>query len=273
MKIADLSYYDGKINWELARKELDFVIFRASIDNRGDTNYLDYAENCHLPFGVYHFYKGANKAEVIKETEFFYNYATQNNLKPLFYCLDIEHTTHTSKNVKEVCLAGLETLRKFNVPKVGLYIGQSLYPYIKDIIDQFDFIWIPRYGKDTGLMDEKYKPIYPYDLWQYTSKGKVSGINHAVDLNTLGDKTLEWFLNKEDTNNMKEKILVTTSSLNVRSGDATTYPIIGVLSKGEKIVNILDLNNMPIISINNWYAIKYNNQIGWVSGKYIKEGD
>ena len=40
------------------------------------------------------------------------------------------------------------------------------------------------------------KPAYFCDLWQYTSKGKISGINGNVDMNTItgSGKTLEWFL-------------------------------------------------------------------------------
>jgi hypothetical protein len=89
---------------------------------------------------------------------------------------------------------------------VGLYIGQSHYPYIQDSLNKFDFIWIPRYGKNTGYADDTYKPKYPCDLWQYTSVGGVSGISGDVDLNKLnGTKTLEWFLSSERQEPQKEE--------------------------------------------------------------------
>lgn len=59
-------------------------------------------------------------------------------------------------------------------------------------------------------------------------------------------------------------------SVRVRSGDSTGYPILTVVKKGNKLVPILDQNNNPLISKEGWYAIKRNDQIGWISGKYIK---
>ena len=93
----------------------------------------------------------------------------------------------------------LDTLKSLGAKKVGIYISQSRYPYIKDIKDKFDFIWIPRYGQNTGKADENYAPKYPCDLWQYTSKGRINGIAANVDLNKLwGDKDIEWFILKEE---------------------------------------------------------------------------
>lgn len=200
MCIADISVYQGNINWDKARQELDMVIFRASAGDKIDTSYVSNAKKCGVPFGVYHYFKAGTKEEAEKETAFFYAAATQDGLNPLFFCLDIEYKTQTSSTTKIVCQTILDTLRLLGVKKVGLYIGQSRYPYIKDIKDNFDFIWIPRYGKNTSLADEAYAPKFPCDIWQYTSMGHIDGIPNRVDLNKLyGNKTLDWFI----TNNLK----------------------------------------------------------------------
>ena len=198
MKIADISHYQGDINWDLARQELGLCIFRASVGQNKDSKYIDNAKNCNLPFGAYHYVKSANESEAIEEANFFYSFATASNIKPLFFVADIEYSTQTKTTTKPITLAFVRQLRKLGAEKVGLYIGQSRYPYIKDSLDEFDFVWIPRYGKNTGYVDKNYKPIYPCDIWQYTSKGTVSGISGNVDLNILnGDKTLEWFMEGE----------------------------------------------------------------------------
>jgi len=198
MKIADIGIYQGKVDWEKARQELELVIFRTSCGDKKDSKYIYNATNCKLPFGVYHYFKAGTKEEAEKEANFFYATATQQKLEPLFFCLDIEYKTQTSKTTKIVCETALKTLKSLGVKKVGLYIGQSRYPYIKDIKDDFDFIWIPRYGKNTGIVNEAYKPKFICDMWQYTSKGRINGIKGNVDLNKLcGDKTLEWYLNPE----------------------------------------------------------------------------
>ena len=201
MYIADISSYQGIINWELARKELEMVIFRASVGNKKDTKYIFNAKNCEIPFGVYHYFKAGTKEEAEQETKFFYAAATQENLKPLFFCADIEYKSQNSKTTKIVCETILSTLKALGVKKIGLYIDQSRYPYIKDIKDFFDFLWIPRYGKDNGVANEKYKPIYVCDIWQYTSKGHINGIKEPVDLNKLcGNKELNWYVKNTISN-------------------------------------------------------------------------
>lgn len=196
--IADISVHQGKIDWDEARKELELVIFRASIGEKADTKYVYNATNCKVPFGVYHYFYAASQEEAEKEATVFYQSATQKELKPLFFCLDIEYKTQTSKTTKIVCETALKTLKKLGAKKVGLYIGQSRYPYVKDIIKDFDFIWIPRYGKNTGYVDTNYKPKYSCDMWQYTSNGSIAGIKGRVDLNFLmGNKTLDWYIKEE----------------------------------------------------------------------------
>ena len=198
-KIADVSVYQGNIKWDIARADLEIVILRASIGYNIDTKYLYNATNCKIPFGVYHYFKAGTKEEAKKEAEFFYKAATQNNLAPLFFCPDIEYKTQTAATTKIVCQTILDTLKAFGAKKVGLYIGQSRYPYVKDIVNKFDFIWIPRHGKDNGIANEAYKPIYTCDMWQYTSKGMVNGIKTKVDLNILcGNKTLNWYIMNEE---------------------------------------------------------------------------
>lgn len=209
--IADISHYQGEIDWTAARKELQLCIFRASVGSNKDNKYLSYTKNCGVPFGVYHYVKAGTASEAEIEAKFFYETATQNNIQPLFFVADIEYKTQTKSTTKPVTLAFCNTLRKLGAKKVGLYISQSRYPYIEDSLNEFDFIWIPRYGKNTGYADETYKPKYPCDLWQYTSTGRIEGISGNVDLNKLnGTKTLEWFLQdyeepKKEETNMAEK--------------------------------------------------------------------
>jgi GH25 family lysozyme M1 (1,4-beta-N-acetylmuramidase) len=46
--------------------------------------------------------------------------------------------------------------------------------------------WIARYGKNTGQLDEKYKPSGRNIIaWQFTSKGTVPGIDGFVDMDVL----------------------------------------------------------------------------------------
>ena len=71
-----------------------------------------------------------------------------------------------------------------------------------ETVNQFDFLWVPRYGQNNGRADAThYPPKYSCDLWQYTSKGSVSGIKGNVDTNMLyGNRyDLNWFLEGDNT--------------------------------------------------------------------------
>ena len=60
------------------------------------------------------------------------------------------------------------------------------------------------------------------------------------------------------------KMVVTATSLNVRSGAGTTYGVIGSLSKGNEVDAVEKLSN-------GWYKIKYGSGYGYVSGSYLTE--
>lgn len=67
------------------------------------------------------------------------------------------------------------------------------------------------------------------------------------------------------------KLEVIGDSVRVRAGDSTKYSILTTVKKGSKLIPVLDINNKPIISKNGWYAVERNDQIGWISGKYVQE--
>lgn len=228
--IVDISQYQGNINWDIARNYIDLVIFRASIDLRNDEKYYDYTKKCNIPFGVYHFLKAKTQSDAAAEAKFFYSAATSNGLRPLFFCADVECEWQDESNLKVITETFAKTLRSLGVKKLGLYIGQIKYPYAAR--ELYDFIWIPRYGKNSGNVEQEYSPKYPCDLWQYTSNGHINGITERVDLNILyGDKSLNYFLQKGD-DTMSDKVMVgsargdeNNSAHGGQAGDQTSYEL------------------------------------------------
>ncbi len=57
--------------------------------------------------------------------------------------------------------------------------------------------------------------------------------------------------------------IVTSDSLNVRTGDGTNYPTIGTLKKNEEI-------NVTGVTPKKWYQFTYKGKTGFVSGAYLK---
>ena len=63
MKIADISKYQGNIDWEQASKELSFCILRASCGTAEDAKYAQNAEACErcgVPYHAYHYLKATD---------------------------------------------------------------------------------------------------------------------------------------------------------------------------------------------------------------------
>jgi N-acetylmuramoyl-L-alanine amidase len=134
-----------------------------------------------------YFYSIADTEEKAKEeARMFWQYAKDYN--PYFWAWDAENGGIPTK----AFTAFADELRRLGAEKVGCYVANHLYKLFDyDLVRKdFDFTWIPRYGST--------KPVYTCDLWQYTSSGKVNGINGNVDLDRItGDgKPLEWFIDE-----------------------------------------------------------------------------
>lgn len=207
-KIADISKYQGVVDWKKASAELGFVILRASCGRNKDTRYEQNAKGCAengIPYHAYHYLKATNFDGAISEAEVFYK-ATLGTA-PLFYVVDCEYAAitkaenkrdGTARAIVEAFVYELKQLA--GDVRVGCYIGHHLYKTWNLDYSNFAYIWIPRYGKNSGQPETP--PAYPCDIWQYTSKGSLAGVKGRVDLNRLeGDKPLSYFttLEQEET--------------------------------------------------------------------------
>lgn len=196
-KIADISKWQGDVDWEKAVTELDLAILRASCGESMDTKYLRNVEGCiqnGVPFGAYHYVKAGTVEDAKKEAQFFVSCANKAAKQPSFFIADIEYEAQTKTTTEAVCVAFLEELRKLGCTKIGLYIN-TRYKWAGAAISMCDIMWIPHWGKNDGnVPEDKYKSSYPHDIWQYTSKGSLAGVKGNVDLNTLtGSKPMEYF--------------------------------------------------------------------------------
>lgn len=197
-KIADISKWQGNVNWPEAAKELDFVILRASCGTSEDTKYERNVDACienGIPFGAYHYVKAGDADAARAEAEAFLKVTASKNRRPAFYIADIEYEAQTKTTTEAVCVAFLQTLRDHCCEKIGLYIN-TRYNWAGKAIDMCDIMWIPHWGKNDGEVPaDSYKSSHPHDLWQYTSKGSLAGVSGNVDLNQLtGTKPMSYFI-------------------------------------------------------------------------------
>lgn len=178
--IADISKWQGNIDWSKASKALDLVIIRtqygSGMEDYMHDSYEKSATKYEVPFGVYSYVLASTPASARAEARNFYNRASKNTK---FYVLDVEEFTNnnTPYTMRAIVEAYVDELRSLSNKKVGLYVANHLYSKLNLKTSDFDFVWIPRYSSQ--------RPSYNHHLWQYTDSGRVPGISGGVDLNRL----------------------------------------------------------------------------------------
>ncbi|WP_022763999.1 glycoside hydrolase family 25 protein [Butyrivibrio sp. XPD2006] len=189
----DVSRFQGKINWEKVKAAgIDFAIIRAGL--RGTTegklltddffeDNIEGATENGIDVGVYFYSQAVNKEEAEEEVQLILDLIEPYKVTyPVV--IDVESAESDSARTVDLTTDDYELVVKTfcdMVSKAGykpmIYGNVKSYTLLMDAIDVDDYdIWIAYYG--TPL----YYP-YHFNIWQYTSSGRVDGIDGDVDLN------------------------------------------------------------------------------------------
>ena len=183
----DISSNQGNVDFNKVKQSgIDFVILRSTTkNNQPDTKFETYykgATSVGLPVAVYKYSYAKNVAQAQLEAE---SVVKLLNGRKCEIWLDMEDKSQIPLG-KEKIAQIITAFLTYCVNKgydVGIYCNLTWYKsYITDDIKKICRFWIARYGKNTGQMDVAYKPNVGEVMWQYTSKGKVNGINGNVDM-------------------------------------------------------------------------------------------
>lgn len=194
--IIDISHHQqpSKMDYDKLAQQVSWVIVRTqygleTVDKYYKTHHVEFKKRG-IPTAAYAYVLCMTGGEAVEEAERFYSLTVE--FAPTFWFLDIEEAFLNRDYVSVY----QKTLRKLGAEKVGVYIAHHLYSTINIMVEEFDAVWIPRYGTNDGTPQKR--PDYPCDLWQYTSKGKLEGYDGFLDLNRLtGTKTLGYFVGEE----------------------------------------------------------------------------
>lgn len=181
LTIIDVSEHQGKINWDKAWKTgiFDGVIIRTGYgDNRKDQDdvyaiyNMDECERLGIPYMTYLYsYAGGpeqNQSEIAHEKRL------TAGRKTIGHILDMEEWSLRGNGMT----AALAWLKAF--PDGIIYAGQSWWN--GPLLGLNCKRWIPAYGNNSGKPESKFKPNYTMQGWQYTSRGRIPGINGNVDV-------------------------------------------------------------------------------------------
>lgn len=196
--IIDISHHQepSKINYDVLAKQIKLAIIRTQygskvVDRHYKTHHRE-LQSRGIPTACYAWVRGVSIEDMQTEATNFYNRTKEFN--PTFWFLDVEE--ESMPNMRMGISAYVRKLRELGVKKVGAYIGHHLYKQFNLKVDEFDAVWIPRYGRNDGTFNSS--PEYPCDIHQFTDRGKLAGYGGHLDLNRLtGTKPLEYFAGKE----------------------------------------------------------------------------
>ena len=190
MTIIDVSYHNGDIDFNKVKAAgVEGVIIRAGygqnhIDKKFET-YINAAINAGLKVGVYWFSYAYTVEMAKREAEYCLRAVNAYKLElPIFFDWEYDSMKYASRNGVNAdkvlitdMIVGFCNVVKDNGRSAGYY---GSLDYFKNYIDtsKLDGFtkWLARYTNQEQT---------DCDLWQYTSTGKVDGINGNVDMNNV----------------------------------------------------------------------------------------
>ena len=184
----DVSKWQGNINWNEASSAISFAIIRCGFRGSSGNMAVDpkYAQNMKgakaagVRVGLYFYSKATNEAMAVEEASLAVQLANEQGGCSLPIYIDMEDGDQAGLSNAErtaIVNAFCNTVKAGGY-RAGLYAN---YHWLTNKIDTGSLsgisIWCARYNTYCGLS-------YPYDIWQYSSKGSVPGIAGNVDLDT-----------------------------------------------------------------------------------------
>ena len=186
----DISRHNGSIDWNAVKSSgVDYVIIRcgyrgsssgALITDQNFQSNIKGATAAGLKVGIYVFSQAVNEVEAVKEASLAVSLAKGYKLTyPIF--IDTESSGGRADKIDvatrtAVVNAFCQTVQSAGY-QAGIYASKSWFETKLSMGSIGNYrIWLAQYAA---------APTYSgrYDMWQYSSKGTISGINGKVDLN------------------------------------------------------------------------------------------
>lgn len=182
-KGIDVASYQGKIDFKKVAKQIDFAILKAGGSNVGfytadmfEENYKGF-KSVNVPLGAY-YYVGKNctsKADGIADAERFAEILNGKTFEyPVF--IDLEETSPYAKEGATEAVIGFCDTMIDKGYRCGIYASA-----VSGFCDRLNASKLTAY--DWWVADYRGSKPDKCAIWQWTSSGKIDGINANVDLN------------------------------------------------------------------------------------------
>lgn len=255
----DVSHYQGSIDWNKVKAtgEVKFAIMKAMYESNKkpdeffEANYAG-TTNAGINRGVYNFIGSVSASDPKSDANALLSILNGRELEfGIWLDLESDKVRALGKEKVEHIVEVERRLFEAAGYTVGIYCNLDWYKNvisdkIKDVFD--GKFWIARYPKnDKGVVVNNLSPksSCPESIgWQYSSKGKVDGIDGNVDMDMF------WGILKKETNPSK------------------TYSRMSVVDKANSFIGLNEYDNSHLEIVNT-----YNMQSPLPSGYALKPTD
>lgn len=212
-KGIDVSEHNGTINWENVKNSgIEFVIIRLgwignknnhTLDKKFEENYNN-AKLTGLKVGVYVYSYVENSEAMQSAISWIKNKLSGKILDyPVF--LDVEDAQISSLDKETLTSLCKQFCLRLDGFVTGVYANLDWFTNKLNVNDLTNYkIWLAQWAND-------YSKNFKIDMWQYTSKGTVSGISGNVDMN--------YCLNCEEGENVTGLLSLTEIAKKVIAGE------------------------------------------------------
>jgi GH25 family lysozyme M1 (1,4-beta-N-acetylmuramidase) len=182
----DVSKWQGSIDWSKAKSAVSFAIVRAgfrgssgalSVDSYAGTNIKNAKANG-VKVGLYVYSRAVNEVQAVEEASLAISVAKQYGGISLPIYIDMEADNQKSLSTAQrdaIVIAFCKTVKNAGY-QAGVYANKNwLTNYLTPSSYTGYSIWCAQYNSSCTYGGR-------YDIWQYSSKGSIPGINGNVDL-------------------------------------------------------------------------------------------
>ena len=189
--VIDVSKWQSNIDWDKLAKEssVDAVIMRIGYGYDMDSKVQEYVlalNRLGIPYGFYHYNTAITVTQAQQQAFNVVKYIRSIGGKPsLPVYADIEEGGN-DRNQVAIARTFCETFEQ-NGYSAGVYANLNYWKnYLKydSSLNRYTK-WIANYGSNNGLPRSDWRPDSSFEMWQYSSKGKIPGISGNVDLNVM----------------------------------------------------------------------------------------
>ena len=187
----DVSKWNGNIDWNAVKNSgVSYVIIRCGyrgsstgvlVEDPKFRSNIKGAQAAGLKVGVYFFSQAVNEVEAVEEASMALSLVSGYGLNyPIF--LDVESSGGRGDGVSKetrtaVCKAFCQTIQNSGY-SAGVYANKTWFTEKINTSSLTGYkIWLAQYASTPTYTATR------YDMWQYSSKGHVSGISGYVDMN------------------------------------------------------------------------------------------